>query len=59
MPKESSLRSKCFQSSYGAKVRKKRGGGRGKEEEDETLARKPHDSGKRPSDISGFGSFVN
>ena len=50
MPKESSLRSKCFQSSYGAKVRKKKGG-RGKEEEDETLARKPHDSGKRPSDI--------
>ena len=56
MPRESSLRSKCFQSSYGAKVKKK--GGRGKEE-DETLARKPHDSGKPPSDISGFGSFVN
>ena len=49
-----SLRSKRFQSSYGAKVRagakKKRvegEGGRGREEE-ETLARKPHDSGKRP-----------
>ena len=57
MSRESRLRSRCFQSSYGAKVKKK-GGGRGKEE-DETLARKPHDSGKRPSDISGFGSFVN
>ena len=30
MPKESSLRSKCFQSSYGAKVRKKRGEGKGR-----------------------------
>ena len=46
-----SLRSKRFQSSYCAKVRagaKKKGGrgsGRG---EEETLARKPHDSGKRP-----------
>ena len=47
----SSLRSKRFQSSYCAKVRagaKKNGGrGRGRGEE-ETLARKPHDSGKRP-----------
>ena len=46
-----SLRSKRFQSSYCAKVRagaKKKGGrGRGRGEE-ETLARKPHDSGKRP-----------
>ena len=45
------LRSKRFQSSYCAKVRagaKKKGGrGRGRGEE-ETLARKPHDSGKRP-----------
>ena len=49
-----SLRSKRFQSSYGAKVRagaKKKEGGRGRgrgREEEETLARKPHDSGKRP-----------
>ena len=46
-----SLCSKRFQSSYCAKVRagaKKKGGkGRGRGEE-ETLARKPHDSGKRP-----------
>ena len=47
-----SLRSKRFQSSYCAKVRagakKKKGGkGRGMGEE-ETLARKPNDSGKRP-----------
>ena len=43
-----SLSSKRFQSSYGAKVgagEKKNGRGRG---EEETLARKPHDSGKRP-----------
>ena len=47
----SSLHSKRFQSSYCAKVRaeaKKKGGrGRGRGEE-ETLARKPHDSEKRP-----------
>ena len=46
----SSLRSKRFQSSYCAKVRaeaKKGWRGRGRGEE-ETLARKPHDSGKRP-----------
>ena len=46
----SSLRSKRFQSSYSAKVRagaKQKGRGRGRGEE-ETLARKPHDSGKRP-----------
>ena len=45
-----SLRIKRFHSSYGAKVRagaKKKRGGRGWGEE-ETLARKPHDSGKRP-----------
>ena len=46
-----SLRSKCFQSSYSTRVRagakKKIGRGRGRGEE-ETLARKPHDSGKRP-----------
>ena len=47
-----SLRSKRFQSSYSAKVRagakkKKNGRGRGRGEE-ETLARKPHDSGKCP-----------
>ena len=46
-----SLRSKRFQSSYCTKVRvgaKKKGGrGRGRGEE-ETLACKPHDSGKRP-----------
>ena len=43
------LRSKRFQSSYCAKVRveAKKKGGRGRGEE-ETLARKPHDSGKRP-----------
>ena len=46
-----SLRSKRFQSSYCAKVRAgaKKKGGRGRERgEEETLARKPHDSGKRP-----------
>ena len=44
-----SLRSKRFQSSYGAKVRAgaEKKGGRGKGEE-ETLARKPHDPGKGP-----------
>ena len=46
-----SLGSKRFQSSYCAKVRaeaiKKGGRGRGRGEE-ETLARKPHDSEKRP-----------
>ena len=46
-----SLRSKHFHSSHCAKVRagaKKKGGrGRGRGEE-ETLAHKPHDSGKRP-----------
>ena len=47
-----SLRSKRFQSSYSAKVRagakkKKYGRGRGRGQV-ETLARKPHDSGKRP-----------
>ena len=45
-----SLPSKCFQLSYSAKVRagaKKNGRGRGRGEE-ETLARKPQDSGKRP-----------
>ena len=46
-----SLRSKRFQSSYSAKVgagaKKKNGRGKGREEE-ETLVRKPHDSGKRP-----------
>ena len=46
-----SLRSKRFQSTYSAKVRagakKKNGRGRGRREE-ETLARKHHDSGKRP-----------
>ena len=49
--KQDSLHSKRFQSSYCAKVRaeaKKKGGrGRGKGEE-ETLARKPHDSEKHP-----------
>ena len=43
-----SLRSKRFQSSYNVKVRvgaKKNERGRGQEE---TLARKPHDSAKRP-----------
>ena len=44
-----SLRSKRFQSSYcakvGARAKKKNGRGRGKED---TLATKPHDSGKRP-----------
>ena len=45
---ETSLRSKRFQSSYCAKVRAEKGGrGRGRGEE-ETLARKPHDSEKRP-----------
>ena len=47
-----SLRSKRFQSSYSAKVRagaKKKKNGRGRERgEEETLARKPHDSGKCP-----------
>ena len=46
-----SLRSNRFQSSYCAKVRagaKKGGRGRGRGEEAETLARKLHDSGKRP-----------
>ena len=45
-----SLRNKRFQSSYCAKVRaeaKKRLKGEGRGEE-ETLARKPQDSGKRP-----------
>ena len=45
-----SLRSKRFQPSYSAKVgagAKKIGRGWGREEE-ETLVRKPHDSGKRP-----------
>ena len=44
-----SLRSKRFQSSYCAKARvgAKKKGGRGRGEE-ETLACKPHDSGKRP-----------
>ena len=45
------LRSKRFQSSYCAKVRAgaKKKGGRGRERgEEETLARKPHDSGKHP-----------
>ena len=49
--KQDSLHSKLFQSSYCAKVRaeaKQKGGrGRGKGEE-ETLARKPHDSEKHP-----------
>ena len=48
-----SLRSKHFQLSYCAKVRaeaKKGGRGRG---EEETLARKPHDSGKRPLKFHG------
>ena len=45
-----SLRSKHFQSSHCVKVRagaknKVKGDGRG---EEETLVRKPHDSGKRP-----------
>ena len=44
-----SLRSKRLQLSYSAKViagaKKKKGRGRG---EEETLARKPYDSGKRP-----------
>ena len=56
-----SLRNKRFQSSYCAKVRaeaKKRLKGEGRGEE-ETLARKPHDSGKTPLDISPFGSFAN
>ena len=46
-----SLHSKRFQSSYCAKVRAgaKKKGGRGRERgEEETLARKPHDSEKRP-----------
>ena len=47
----SSLRSKRFQSSYSAKVRagakRKKWKGRGRGEE-ETLAGKPHYSGKRP-----------
>ena len=34
--------------------KKKKEGGRGKGE-----GRRPHDSGKRPLDISRFGSFVN
>ena len=54
-----SLRSKRFQSSYCAKVRaeaKKGWRGRGRGEE-ETLARKPHDSGKRP--LIFHGSVVN
>ena len=48
-PRTHSLRSKRFQSSYCAKVRagaKKKGGRRRGEEK--TLARKTHDSGKRP-----------
>ena len=52
-----SLRSKRFQSSYCAKVRagaKKKGvRGRGRGEE-ETLARKPHDSEKRPLIFHGL-----
>ena len=52
----SSLLTKRFQSSYSAKVRagakkKKRGRGEGEGRgrgEEETLAHKPHDSGKRP-----------
>ena len=53
-----SLRSKPFQSRYCAKVRAEankkglRGRGRG---EEETLAHKPHDSGKRP--LMFHGSF--
>ena len=47
-----SLRTKRFQSSYCPKVRaeaKKKKGGRGRGRgEEETLARKPHDSEKRP-----------
>ena len=46
-----SLRSKRFQSSYyakiGARAKKKKKDGRGRGKAD-TLARKPHDSGKRP-----------
>ena len=54
-----SLRSKRFQSSYCAKVRagakKKKKGGRGRGwGEEETLARKPHDSGKRPLIFHGW-----
>ena len=49
------LRSKRFQSSYSAKVRagakNKNGRARG---EEETFARKPHDSGKRP--LTFYGS---
>ena len=44
------MRSRRFQSSYSAKIGagvKKNGRGRERGEE-ETLARKPHDSGKRP-----------
>ena len=52
-----SLRSKRFQSSYGAKVRagakKKEGGRRRGRGVEETLARKPHDSGKRPLIFQG------
>ena len=55
-PNLTSLRSKCFQSSYCAKVRaeaKKRWKGEG-EGEEETPARKPHDSGKRPLIFHGW-----
>ena len=50
-----SLRSKRFQSSYCAKVRAgAKRDGRGRREEEETLAHKT-----MPLDISRFGSFVN